>query len=372
MEIKNILLIRLRLLGDIVLTIPTIGLIKKNYPNANIYYMVEKEFEGIGKLLPDISELIVIPRKMGIQAMLRLRKRIKAIGFDVLIDLHSGPKSSQIAFLSGIKKKIGYTVPFRSWIYDVKINRTQKKPYIHSVYNQIRLLDGIGIKVDSGNIPYYPEVTSGNFSLARPQSPGHYSLPAGHATEKVTSRLSKYGTTENTQSKTKNKKRKTKNEIVIHVGAGNEFRDWGTDNYIALSRKLIDNGYSVSLIGHGDKETQRGMEIEKEVIVNNYIARLTIAESLYLIQCSDAYFGVDSGPLHLASLSNTPIIAIYGPNVPEISGPWRKEKITILQLDMDCRPCNQRVCIYKEKNDKIKCMKNIGVDKVYEAIIKHF
>ena len=126
MKIKNILLIRLRLLGDIILTIPTISLLKKNYPDSNIYYIVEEEFEGIGKLLPDITELIVIPRKMGIKEMLKLRKRIKKIDFDVLIDLHSGPKSSQISFISGIKKKIGYIVPFRSWIYDIKFSRTQK------------------------------------------------------------------------------------------------------------------------------------------------------------------------------------------------------------------------------------------------------
>ena len=334
MEIKNILLIRLRLLGDIILTIPTISLLKKKYPDSNIYYIVEEEFAEVGKLLPDISELIIVPRKMNLTQMLKLRKKIKALGFDVLIDLHSGPKSSQISLLSGIKKKIGYKVPFRSWIYDVKIKRTQKKPYIHSVYNQIRLLEGIGIKVDSGNIPYYPEVKQ--------------------------------------DRKQADKKLEIKNNIVIHVGAGNEFRDWGTQKYISLSKKLIDNGYSVSLIGHGDKETLRGVEIEKEVIVNNYIGKLSIAKSLNLIQCSDVYFGVDSGPLHLASLSKTPIIAIYGPNVPEISGPWRKDNITILQSDMECRPCDQRVCIYKEKNDRIKCMKNIGADKVYEAIIKYF
>lgn len=337
MEIKNILLIRLRLLGDIIFTIPTINLIQKNNPNSKIYYIVEEEFEEIGRILPNIFELIVIPRKMGLLEMLKLRKKIKKIGFDVLIDLHSGPKSSQIALLSGIKKKIGYLVPFRSWIYNIKIDRTQKPPYIHSVYNQIKLLKGIGIKIKKEDTPYYPKIEINKSEIS---------------TELINALIKK-------------------NKIVIHVGAGNSFRDWGTENYITLSKKLNDNGFSVFLIGHGEKEIKRGHEIEKKVHIKNYIGKLSIKESFYLIQNSKIYFGVDSGPLHLASLTKTPIVALYGPNIPEISGPWRETNITILQLELDCRPCDQRVCIYEGKDDKIKCMKNIGVETVYEALIKY-
>ncbi len=338
MEIKNILLIRMRLLGDIILTIPTITLLKDKYPDSKIYYIVEEEFEGIGKLLPGISELIVIPRKMNIKEMLKLRKKIKNIGFDVLIDLHSGPKSSQISFLSGIKKKIGYIVPFRSWIYNIKISRIQTEPFIHSVYNQIRLLEGIGIKISKDDIPYYPPIKVNKSNIS------------------------------DLVKKTLDIKKK----VVIHVGAGNDFRDWGTHKYISLSSMLFRKGYSVCLIGHGDKESERGKEIEKKTSVRNFIGKLSIEESYFLIENSDTYFGVDSGPLHLASLSKTPIIAIYGPNVPEISGPWRTDNVTIMQSYMACRPCDQRVCIYKKNSDKIKCMKTIGVNEVYEEIIKHF
>ena len=194
----------------------------------------------------------------------------------------------------------------------------------------------MGIKVDKDAIPFYPEII---IYKTRPELI--------------------------------NQKPENRKQIVIHVGAGNDYRDWGTDNYIALSKKLTENGCEVFLIGHGKKEIERGRDIEKQVMLNNFIGKLSIEESLFLIQNSESYFGVDSGPLHLASLSNTPIVAIYGPNVPEISGPWRKDKITILQLEMNCRPCDQRECIYKEINDRIKCMKNIGVDKVYEEITKH-
>ncbi len=337
MDIKNILLIRLRLLGDIILTIPSITLIKNKYPNCNIYYIVEEEFEGIGRLLPHIKELIVIPKKTGIYDMLKLGRKIKKYNFDTLIDFHSGPKSSQISLLSGIKKKIGYNVPFRSWIYSLAISRKQEKPYIHSVYNQIRLLEGIGIKTNKKDIPPYPQIIIDKENISR----------------KIIDVI------------TKEKK------IVIHIGAGNNFRDWGTKKYTELSKLLINDGFSVFLIGHGTYEENRGKEIEQKAPVYNFTGQISIKESLFLIQYSNIYFGVDSGPLHLASLTKTPIVAIYGPNVTAISGPWRQDNITILESNMNCRPCNQRVCIYGKNNDTIKCMKNIGVNEAYEAIIKY-
>ncbi|MCJ7525528.1 MAG: hypothetical protein MUP71_09960, partial [Candidatus Aminicenantes bacterium] len=76
--------------------------------------------------------------------------------------------------------------------------------------------------------------------------------------------------------------------------------------------------------------------------------------------------GADSGPLHVASLTATPLVALYGPNLAQISGPWRREQVEIIQLEMDCRPCSQRKCKY----DTIHCMRQINVERVYEAVSK--
>ncbi|RPJ58638.1 MAG: lipopolysaccharide heptosyltransferase II, partial [Dehalococcoidia bacterium] len=81
----------------------------------------------------------------------------------------------------------------------------------------------------------------------------------------------------------------------------------------------------------------------------------------------EAVVANDSGPLHLASLTDTPLVALYGPNIPEVSGPWRRTQVTLLQQDLDCRPCSQRGCDY----DTMRCMKNITVDETYEAIIRY-
>lgn len=86
-----------------------------------------------------------------------------------------------------------------------------------------------------------------------------------------------------------------------------------------------------------------------------------------MISESTVYVGADSGPLHLASLTNTPLVALYGPNLPEISGPWREKNVTIIRRPMPCQPCKQKKCIY----GIIPCMKNITLDETYEAIIRY-
>ena len=112
---------------------------------------------------------------------------------------------------------------------------------------------------------------------------------------------------------------------------------------------------------------KRGEILENRFQVINFTGKLSIKDTLYLIDGADIYMGFDSGPLHLASLTRTPIVAMYGPNIPEISGPWRKHNLTIIQVDLDCRPCSQRKCIY----DTIRCINGIEVDHIYEAVKNH-
>lgn len=330
---NNILFIRLRLLGDIIFTIPSIRLYQNQFPQSHIYYVVEEAFKELTELIPGIHRRIVVPRKMGIRDLYRFRKEVRSIGFDTVIDFHCGPKAALLTYLSGAKTRIGYRTPNRNWAYNRLTPRTTDGGPHHSVYNQARLLEHLGI--DSREMPPYPEIKISPDQV----SPGIRQWPKQYRQPK----------------------------IVVHVGAGNRFRDWGLDNFASLIRKLTRQGFAVALIGHSTAEQQKAASLARDYPVHNFTGRLSIKELLYLIEGGDVYFGVDSGPLHAASLTATPIVALYGPNIPHISGPWRQRDVNILQLNMACRPCSQRKCIY----DTIRCMKNISVEDAYENIIRY-
>jgi len=336
---KNILFIRLRLLGDIIFTIPAIEIYKKHLPESKIYYVVEEKFREIAELIPGIHEVIVIPRYMTLKEHFKFRKKIKTLGIDTVIDFHSGPKSALLTRISGAKTRIGYKTPNRNYAYTHKTPRKFGDSPTHSVFNQAKLLEHVGINgITIENLPFYPPI---------------------NVDENTISKGIKKILKENLHNK----------KIVIHVGAGNRFRDWGIENFSTLIKRLIKDNVTLFLVGNSKEEKKKGEYLKEQygININDFTGQLTVKDFLFLISQSMVYFGVDSGPLHLASLTNTPLVALYGPNIPEISGPWRKKDVTIIQLPLNCRPCSQRKCIY----DIIKCMKNIKTDVIYEAITRY-
>ncbi len=328
---ENILFIRLRLLGDIIFTIPSIVIFKKHFHEKKIFYVVEERFEELAKLIPGIYKVIVVPYKMRIKDLVKFRRDIRKIGFKTVIDFHSGPKSALLTFISGAKCRVGYRTPNRNWAYNHLTSRKFGDTYTHSVYNQAKLLENIGINIDK--IPFYPEIRIDDKDISK--------------SVKDIIRIN--------------------NKIVIHIGSGNRFRDWGMENFESLIKKLKKHDLSIFLVGNSDEEKKRGEYLKKKYGLYNFTGNLEIKDLFYLIEHSNLYFGADSGPIHIASLTKTPIVALYGPNIPEISGPWREKDVKIIQINLKCRPCSQRRCIY----DKIRCMQNIKVEEVYEAIYKY-
>ncbi len=332
---ERVLFIRLRLLGDIVLTIPSIQIFKHRFPNTLLSYIVEEPYAELARLIPGIDQVIVVPRKMGIKEMWNFRKKIQSETYDAVVDFHSGPRSAQLTWLSGIKCRIGYRTPNRNWAYTHFSPRNNPDSPNHSVYNQARLLEHLGCFVTSDSIPPYPALSIDHHLVSNKMD---------------ISVLETHG-----------------NKAVFHVGAGNNFRDWGLDNFERLAAQLISRNWNVFLVGNSTDEKMKGDYLCSRLPIHNLTGKLTIPELIYVISRCSVFVGADSGPMHLASLTPTPIVALFGPNIPAISGPWREHDVSIIRHLMNCQPCTQRRCIY----DIIPCMKNITTDEVYEAIIQY-
>lgn len=333
---EDILFIRLRLLGDIIFTIPAVQIYRRHFPASRIYYLVEEKFRDAAGLIPGIHQVLTVPFKMGLKDLVYFRREIRRMGINTVIDFHSGPKAALLTRLTGAKIRIGYRTPNRNWAYNRLTPRNIGPGFTHSVFNQARLLTLLGIPIKEEEVPVYPEI------------------PIAETRVSESVRIAVNGG----------------KKIALHVGAGNRYRDWGIENFLSLIERLNqyrDCDLEVLLIGNTEAERQRAAYLQERLGVRNLTGRLSILETLYVISKSAVYFGVDSGPLHLASLTATPMVALYGPNIPAVSGPWRQTQVTLLQQDLDCRPCSQRGCDY----DTMRCMKNITVDETYEAIIRY-
>lgn len=324
----DVLFMRLRLLGDIVFTIPAVALFKERFPGTRLHYVVEERFHEVAGLIPGVDSVITVPRSRRWRDFLAFRRRVRERNVGTIIDFHSGPASALLTRVSAARCRIGYRTPNRNWAYNRLIERSLPGPPVHSVLSQARLLAAVGIV--AADPPPYPPIAARPLSFSSRLAP----LTGLHPM------------------------------VVLHLGAGNRFRDWGEDHFVELARRLTADKAAVVLIGASPEERLRAALLSRMPGLHDLSGPLPVCELLALIHAATVYVGADSGPLHLASLTATPLVALYGPNRPAISGPWKRRALEIIELEMSCRPCSQRRCKY----GTIPCMRDISTDRVYEAV----
>lgn len=347
----RILLIRLRLIGDVVFTTPAIRALRRRFPTAHLSYLVETTAAPVVALNPHLSEVIAIPHRRGWQRVVddvSLAKRLRASRFDIAIDFHGGPRSSWLAWMARAPVRVGYDVPGRSWMYTRLVHRPVELRPRHSVENQWDLL----AEVDA--------------AFARPADPSldRMEMPVDpEARDRVCQRLAEWGVPDDGRI------------IVLHVSAGNPFRRWPEASFASLASGLVTaapNRWVLVTGGPSDREATARVIAETRRLADTASNRVVDAETLSLVELravvdrAALYVGGDSGPLHVAGTSDVPVVGLYGPTLPERSAPWRPRSIPTVSVDvgiLPCRPCHQRVC---EPGD-FRCLVGISAERVREA-----
>jgi heptosyltransferase-1 len=332
--IKKVILVRLRRIGDVVMTTPAITALRKSLPSVHISYVIETPYRELIEGNPHVDQTIVIPRPLGTKRFLNTIRMLRKERYDVAIDFHGGPTASLITSLSGARQKIGYRIKYKSFAYDISLPRSLESGPKHSVENHIRLIKALGISV--------------------PESPP---LLLPEPSESVKKKIHAFFSHNHLQDS---------RVVVIHVGAGNEFREWGIDNWDSLVSSLVKRqGVKIVLIGALEDEKNAGHILSRHPdSVYSQAGRLNLKELKELIARADLYIGPDSGPMHIAASTPTPILALFGPNLSSYNAPWQT-KATIFEKELDCRPCDQRSCV----SGDVRCMRKITAEEIYDACV---
>lgn len=344
----KILIVRLRLLGDVVFTTPLLRALRRHYPDAHITYLVEPPAAPVLRGNPHLSELIVVPRRHGLARLkddLSLARRLRRERFDLAIDLHGGPRSAWLAWASGAPRRIGYTIKGRSWMYTDVVPRAHDFVPRHSVVNQWDLLAPLGIG------PCTPE----DDAVEMVEDAG--------AAARVDRALEEAGLTGHPL-------------VAMHVSAGNPFRRWPQESFEAVIEALVRRQPERRvIIRSGPSEADAAQRVADGARRRLGPALAAGVPSLppfdlqewrSLVGRAAVYIGCDSGPMHIAATTTTPIVALLGPTLPERSMPWRSAAYFAEAVDMGrlpCRPCHQRHC---EPGD-FRCLTHITPDRVIAA-----
>ena len=327
----NILVVRLRLIGDVVFTTPAIGAIRRRFPGARISYLVEAPAEPVVHHHPGIDEIIVLERPRGLARLrydVAIARRLRAGRFDLVFDFHGGPRSGMLTWATRAPRRIGYDLPGRGWCYTTRVPWTRSLvPPRHSVLNQWALLEPLGIDP--------PDRTRDSVTMP----------PDPDAARRVDERLVLAGVDRSARL------------IVLHVSAGNPFRRWPAESFASAAATLASADPARRIIvtsGPSESAAAEAVAGRARQLAANAASRIVrtgefdLAELRALVDRAALYIGGDSGPLHIAATTRTPIVALFGPTLPDRSMPWRDPAIGAIPVDggaLPCRPCHQRHCV---------------------------
>ena len=244
--------------------------------------------------------------------------------------------------------RVGYDIPGRTWMYTRVVHRPRGLHPRHSVENQWDLLRAVDPAIAATADP----------AIDRCEMPVD---PAARAS--AARRLSAFGVPDEARI------------IVLHVSAGNPFRRWPESAFADLASSLVaasPDRWVIFTGGPSDREaTARVIEMARRQCpgaANRLVdgEALSLSELRALCDRSALYIGGDSGPLHIAATTRTPIVALFGPTLPERSMPWRDPAIGARAVDagpLPCRPCDQRVCAPGD----FRCLTTLAAASVVDA-----
>ncbi|BCS34651.1 ADP-heptose--LPS heptosyltransferase [Luteitalea sp. TBR-22] len=346
----RVLLVRLRLIGDVVFTTPVIGALRRALPDAHLSYLIEPAAAPVVRHHPGLDEVILAPRTRGWRRLRddwRLGTQLRRERYDVVLDLHGGPRASLLTWLSRAPRRIGFDVQGRHWMYTDVVPRPREIRPRHSVENQWDVLPAF--------LPDLPPPTRETDPVVMVHDPAaEASVDAWLATEGLSGdhRL-----------------------IVVHVSAGNAFRRWPLTSFAELAVRLTARDAKRRIIlTSGPSEAAAAADVVRlarerrpsspEAV--RTCGDMSLDQLHALIGRAALYIGGDSGPLHVAATTRTPIVGLYGPTLPVRSAPWRDPRYFSAAVDvgaLPCRPCEQRVCAPGD----FRCLAHITVDAVAEA-----
>lgn len=349
-KFKRVLIVKTSSMGDILHTFPAVSLISEIIPEAQIDWLVNPEFTELVSYHKSVSKIFPFPRrqlaspKTMIPSIRSIMKTLRAENYDLLIDFQGLIKSSFWSFFAKTDTIAGFAEP-REKISRIFYNKKVKVPreIRHAVEKNIYLVCGIF-----------------NRNFQKP-------LPCPELKEKKESRKEIYKLL-----KSKGLEEAEKSELIcISPGARWESKRWPTEFFAEIIEFIKKENLNCKFIITGSKDDT---ELSDEILsilndtnnVFSVVGETSVIELFELIRMSRMLICNDSGPMHIASILNIPVFAMFGPTDPEKTGPYGKSQI-IFQPKTDCIKCLKRYCPLEEK----LCGKSLNSAKVAGEILNY-
>lgn len=332
----KILIVKLSALGDVLQTLPALAILKRDLPFAEIDWVVEERNSQLLLNHPYINRLFLFKKEYFKQPfkLWNFFSKLRSTKYTAVIDFQGLLKSAFIALLAKSHYKIGFVnhregSPF---FYNLKFSSYDKEMHAVKRYlllakkSYLFLLTGREIEPEEEEeiireIPLPEEIPP----FFQPKKPYLLCIPYARWESKIW-----------------------------------PLEYW--EKFIQLSHDLRES-YDFIFIGDKEKNLQNFAELmaQNYTGVYNVVGKINLRELVYVMKRAEAVITVDTGTMHLASLLNKPIIALFGPTAENRTGPW-SDIFLVLKENLPCQPCFRKKCPTKT------CLLELKPHKLYHAL----
>jgi len=336
-EPKNIVIIRTDRIGDVVLSLPMIDILKKNFPESRITFALRQYTKVLIDGNPAVNEVIVLHEKNKIISFWRNLSILRLKNFHSAILVSPTFKTALLLFLTGIKYRVGTGYRWYSLLFNMRIFEHRKYGDKHELQLNVNLLKAFGIN----------EIVK--------ESDVHFNIHIDeNSKQKVDGILKSLNINVNNPI------------IIIHPGSGGSSINLPFSKMKELAGLLAQVlAYNILLTGSAEEK-----KLCEEMITNkntyNLAGLFDLKELIALIDRSELMIANSTGPIHIAAALVKHVIGFY-PKIASCSqnrwGPFTVNK-NIFSPAIDCSNCSREQC------ENLNCMNSIDIQQVFSSIQK--
>ncbi|MBG0779908.1 MAG: glycosyltransferase family 9 protein [Desulfotignum balticum] len=257
-----------------------------------------------------------------VKEILSLKKQLGCVGYDVAIDLSGLFRSGVITWFSKAPVRLGFAESDEGspFFYTHRIHGSMK---IHAIDRYLEIARYMGCKINSIEYPLAPYDPAPGILQTLPK---------------------KY--------------------VVMAPSAGKPANQWPAEKFGELASRL--SLPSVVIASGGEAGIADTVVAHAKGNAISIAGKTGLKELIPVISRAAFFVCNDTGPMHLAAALNIPVFAVFGPANPVRTGPYG-DIHTVIQLDLPCAPCYAK---YPCTRYDFRCMKDLSVDQVYDAIYR--
>jgi lipopolysaccharide heptosyltransferase II len=324
--VEKILVIKLRAIGDVLLSTIVLKNLRHYFPSAQIDFLTEPPSREVIEGNPVVNEILIFDRTNdnALGFLWRLRTR----SYDLVIDLFGNPRTALMTYFSGARYRVGYDFQGRRYAYNILVR--PRGGEVHNAEFNLDALRALDFEVVDREFPFT-------------------------VTERDEEYAAQFIRREHLDG-----------QLIIGLNPSGSWytKRWGLKSFARLGDNLAGSVNAKVLILWGPGELQDARAIQAMMRRPSIIPPGSTLKQLGAIlkRCS-LVVSNDAGPMHVASILGVPTLGIYGPTNPYLQGPINEKSSWVRLEGLECLGCNLTACPIGHL-----CMERLSVETVLTAI----